>query len=128
MKSSLFLSLLLLPSIFTNDTKTFFSFQKQNSRRFCNVNLCKSAWLFSRRVAKSNFHSATILSENAALVRSNRLRCKLDRPIQVGTAILELSKLVMLKFWYLVAKVHLHDPPRSTLALHMSDTGKVAEG
>ena len=34
----------------------------------------------------------------------------------------------MLKWWYSVAKVHLHNPPRSTLVLHMSDTGNEANG
>ena len=42
-----------------------------------------------------------------------------------GTCILDLSKLTMLKFWYDVAMPTWHDPPRSLLTLHLSDTGVV---
>ena len=52
-------------------------------------------------VASPTFKSATIFA-NSSLTSVNRVKpeVKLDKPIQVGQAVLDLSKSVMFEFWY----------------------------
>lgn len=60
-------------------------------------------------IARPNFHSATVLSENLVAVQMKPERVILDKPIYVGFAVLELSKNHMYQFHYSVMKPHYQE-------------------
>ena len=51
-------------------------------------------------IAKPNFHSRSIFSENLIAVELRKLEVKLNKPIYVGMCIREISKLRLYEFHY----------------------------
>ncbi|KYN18368.1 hypothetical protein ALC57_09309 [Trachymyrmex cornetzi] len=51
-------------------------------------------------IAKPNFHSRSIFSENLIAVELRKLEVKMDKPIYVGMCILEIAKLRLYEFHY----------------------------
>lgn len=49
-------------------------------------------------IAKPNFHSRSIFSENLVAVEMRKLEVKFDRPIYVGMCILDISKVCLYEF------------------------------
>lgn len=94
----------------------------ENVRAYTSIDCVRSKFIFQRRVARVNFHSAMPLSENTALVRSTPILTVLNKPVYVGSVILELSKEKMISFFYRELHPTFHKPPSSTLSLHATDT------
>ena len=88
------------------------------------IHLVKDDNLFRRWVARSNFYSCIILSENTTLVRMERTRVLLDKPIYLTGVVLDKAKEVMTDFWYRGIMQKVHDPPKSTVDLMLTDTGE----
>ena len=88
------------------------------------IHLVKDDNLFRRWVARSNFYSCIILSENTTLVRMERTRVLLDKPIYLTGVVLDKAKEVMTDFWYRGIMQKVHDPPKSTVELMLTDTGE----
>lgn len=51
-------------------------------------------------IAKPNYHSHKIFTENLVAIQFNRLKVIYDKPIYIGFTVLELSKLHMYQFHY----------------------------
>ncbi|KMQ81905.1 hypothetical protein RF55_24809, partial [Lasius niger] len=51
-------------------------------------------------IAKPNFHSRSVFSENLVAVELRKLSVKLDKPIYVGMCILDISKIRLYEFHY----------------------------
>ncbi|XP_067214605.1 uncharacterized protein [Linepithema humile] len=51
-------------------------------------------------IAKPNFHSRSVFSENLIAVELRKLEVKFDKPIYVGMCILDISKTCLYKFHY----------------------------
>ena len=94
----------------------------ENVRSYTRMDLCLSKFAFQRRISRINYHSCQILNEDVAIVRSTPLHATLDKANFVGIAILALSKLHMLKFFYTKLMTAFHNPPEKILRLHTSDT------
>lgn len=60
-------------------------------------------------IARPNFHSSSILSENLVAIQLNPEEIKLDKPIYIGFTVLELSKSHMYDFHYFVIKPKYED-------------------
>ena len=72
------------------------------------------------RAARPNFHSSLILSEDLVLVQMNRTIVRMDRPIYVGLAILDISKTTMYRFHYDFMKLYVQ--PTECLKILYIDT------
>ena len=94
----------------------------ENARRYRNVHYVTSEFAFLRRVARVNYHASTILNDRTAMVESHPMQVKLNKPIYVGCVIMDLSKLLMIKFLYKKLMPVMHRPPQSVLTLNLSDT------
>ena len=86
------------------------------------VHIVKDAHLFRKKVAKSNFYSCLILSEHCAVVRCNKTRVILNKPIYLTGTVLDLSKYRMVEFFYQSLKKAFDIPKTISLTLHMTDT------
>lgn len=71
-----------------------------------NTNRTNRSLSAAKLIARPNFHSATIFSENLVAVQMKPERIVLDKPIYIGFAVLELSKSHMYQFHYSVIKHH----------------------
>ena len=86
------------------------------------VYVIKDEELFRKRVAKSNYYSTTIMSQDCAIVRMKKTHVFLDRPIYLTGVVLDKSKYLMNDFWYNHLKKAFDLRPAISLTLQMTDT------
>ena len=51
-------------------------------------------------VSEPNYHTINYISEDLSIIKMNKTKLKMNKPIYLGLSILEISKLLMYKFWY----------------------------
>ncbi|GFS52373.1 uncharacterized protein NPIL_503241 [Nephila pilipes] len=90
----------------------------ENVRRRVDIRLCSTEEQARKLIAKSNFNRRTIFSENLMAVHLKKNNIKFFKPIQVGMAILDLSKVLKYSFHYEYMK-HRYD---SKIRLMYTDT------
>ncbi len=72
----------------------------ENVRNRVNVRLICDFHKLLKAVSKPTFLQAEIINDDLTMVRATRKTVMLNKPISVGFAILELSKLIMYTFYY----------------------------
>lgn len=102
--------------LFKLNNNSIFGKTLENSERRVDVRLVnqwnvknnktKKANCANKLIARPNFHSATVFSENLVAIQMKPERFILDKPIYIGFAVLELSKSHMYDFHYSVIKPH----------------------
>jgi hypothetical protein len=76
----------------------------ESVRKRRNVTLVTTESAARFQTAKPNYLRFKIFNPNLVGVELRKEQVKLDRPIYVGMAVLDLSKLLMYRFWYGVLK------------------------
>ena len=69
-------------------------------RHRVNIRLIADPNKLTKAVSKVSFRQSEIINDDLVMVRAARQRVKLNKPIAVGFAILELSKNIMYSFYY----------------------------
>ncbi len=72
----------------------------ENVRNRVKVKLVTNEKALGKLAKKANFKSANIFNENLIAVHMEKTTVKLDKPIQVGMSVLDLSKTLMYRFHY----------------------------
>ena len=54
----------------------------------------------SKLVSELNYHTINYISGNLSIIKMNKTKVKMNKPIYLGVSILEISKLLMYQFWY----------------------------
>jgi hypothetical protein len=90
----------------------------ENIRKHKDVKLVDTVKKFNKLVARPNFKSFKIFSEDLTAVHMTRIEICLDKPTYVGMSILDISKLFMFKFHY----GHIKKLYGNRAALLMTDT------
>lgn len=75
--------------------------QMENVRKRCEVKLLTS---FESFIKQDKYNTRTIINEKTILLHRQKKITKLNKPIYGGFAVLELSKLLMYRFYYNVLK------------------------
>jgi len=76
----------------------------ENVRNRVNVRLIADPDKLTKAVSKPSFRQSEIINQDLVMVKAARVKIMLNKPIAVGFAILELSKLIMYEFYYDVMK------------------------
>ena len=72
----------------------------ENLRKRINLKLTSNEDIYTKHASRANFISGKMFNENLFAINRIKEEFVLNRPIYVGMAILELSKLLMYDFHY----------------------------
>ena len=72
-----------------------------------NLNKWEGRYGAEALISRPNFHSCSIFDENLVAVQLNRTTINIRKPIYIGLAVLELSKICLFRFHYDFMKKHL---------------------
>ena len=51
-------------------------------------------------VSEPNYHTINLISEDLSIIEMKKTKVKMNKPIYLGSSILEISKTLMYEFWY----------------------------
>jgi hypothetical protein len=72
----------------------------ENIRNRVDIKLCSDKNKVEKLIAKPNFESATIFTENLAAIHMTKTNIVFNKPIYIGMSILDISKNCMYDFYY----------------------------
>ena len=72
----------------------------ENLRKHRYINLVTTDKRRNRLVSEPNHHTTKWFSENLLAIGMKKTKVKMNKPIYLGLSILEISKILMYKFWY----------------------------
>ena len=78
----------------------FFGKTLENLRKRINLKLTSNEDIYTKHASRANFISDKMFNENLFAINRIKEELVLNRPIYVGMAILDLSKLLMYDFHY----------------------------
>jgi len=84
----------------------------ENVRNRVDIRLCSDYREAEKLIAKPNFESRTIFSENLVAIHMRKTEILFKKPIYIGMSILDISKNHMYDFYYNVMKKHYKDKLR----------------
>ena len=72
----------------------------ENIRKHSNIKLVTNREAYLKAVMKPNFKSGTLFSKNLMGCETGKIKIVMNKPVYLGQAILDLSKIVMYEFHY----------------------------
>ena len=73
----------------------------ENIRKRRNIKLITTDKRRNKLVSEPNYHTIIYISEDLfQMIEMNETKVKMNKPINLGLSILEISKLLMYEFWY----------------------------
>ena len=72
----------------------------KNIRKHRNIKLVTNTELYLKTIMKPNFKSGTLFGENLMGCERGKIKVMMNKPVYLGQAILDLSKIVMYEFHY----------------------------
>ena len=72
----------------------------ENIRKHRDIKLVTTDKKRSKLVSEPNYHTMNCTSENLSIIEMKRTKVKMNKPIYLGLSILDISKILMYKFWY----------------------------
>ena len=77
-----------------------FGKKMENIRKHRNIGLVTTEEKYLRMVMKPNFKSGVLFGENLMVCEMGKIKVVMNKPVYLGQAILDLSKIVMYEFHY----------------------------
>ena len=81
----------------------------ENIRKHKDIKLVTTDKKRSKLVSEPNYHTINYISEDLSLIKMNKTKVKMHKPIYLGLSILEISKILMYEFWYDYMKAKYND-------------------
>ena len=72
----------------------------ENLRKHRNIKLVTTDEKRSKLISEPNYHAAKRFSENLLAIEMGKTKVKMNKPVYLGMSILDISKMLMYKFWY----------------------------
>ena len=72
----------------------------ENPRNHRDIRIATSDKKRSILASESNYHSTKYISEDLLIMKMKKTEVKMNKPLYLGQAILDISKALMYEFWY----------------------------
>ena len=72
----------------------------ENVRKHRDIKLVTTDKKRHKLVSEPNYHTMNYMSKDLSIIEMNKVRVKMNKPIYLGLLILDISKILMYKFWY----------------------------
>ena len=72
----------------------------ENIRKHRDIKLVTTDKRRNKLVSEPNYHTMNYISEDLSIIKMNKTKVKMNKPIYLGLSISEISKLLMYEFWY----------------------------
>ena len=72
----------------------------ENIRKHRDIKLVTTNKKRNKLVSEPNYHTINYISEDLSIIEMNKTKVKMNKPIYLGLPILDISKILMYKFWY----------------------------
>ena len=72
----------------------------ENIRKHRDIKLVTTDKKRSKLVSEPNYHTINLILEDLSITEMKKTKVKMNKPIYLGLSILEISKILMYKFWY----------------------------
>ena len=77
-----------------------FGIPLENVRKHRKIKLVTTDKRRNQLVSEPNYHTIKWFSENLVAIEMRKTKVKMNKPIYLGMAILDISKIAMYEFWY----------------------------
>ena len=81
----------------------------ENIRKHRDIKLVTTDKKRNKLVSEPNYHTINYISEDLSIIEMNKTKVKMNKPIYLGLSILDISKILMYKFWYDYMKPKYND-------------------
>ena len=72
----------------------------QNDRKHRDIKLVTTEAKRNKLASEPNYHSIKCISKHFLVMEMKKIKVKINKPIYLGQAVLDLSKTLMFEFWY----------------------------
>ena len=72
----------------------------ENIRKHRDIKLVTTNKKGSKLVSEPNYHTINLISKDLSITEMKKTKVKMNKPIYLGSSILEISKILMYEFWY----------------------------
>ena len=72
----------------------------QNDRKHRDIKLVTAEYKRNKLALEPNYHSTKCISKHLLVMEMKKTKIRMNKPIYLGQAILDLSKTLMYEFWY----------------------------
>ena len=73
---------------------------EQNDRKHRDIKLVTAEYKRNELASEPNHHSTKCISKHLLVMEMKKIEVKINKPIYLGQAVLDLSKTLMFEFWY----------------------------
>ena len=81
----------------------------ENIRKHRDIKLVTTDKKRNKLVSEPNYHTINYISEDLSIFEMNKTKVKINKPIYLGSSILDISKILMYEFWYDYMKPKYND-------------------
>ena len=81
----------------------------ENIRKHKDIKLVTTDKKRNKLVSELNYHTINYILEDLSIIEMNKTKVKMNKSIYLGLSILEISKILMYKFWYDYMKPKYND-------------------
>ena len=72
----------------------------ENIRKHRDIKIVTTDKKRNKIVSEPNYHTMNYISEDLSIIEMNKTKVKMNKPMYLGLSILDISKILMYKFWY----------------------------
>ena len=72
----------------------------ENIRKHRNIKIVTTDKKRNKLVSEPNYHTINYISEDLSIIKMNKTKVKMNKPIYLGLSILDIRKILICKFWY----------------------------
>ena len=72
----------------------------ENIRKHRDIKMVTTDEKRNKLVSEPNYHTMNYISEDLSIIEMNKTKVKMNKPMYLGLSILDISKILMYKFWF----------------------------